>query len=195
MTNAPELDVFSQAKGQPRASENRPKPVSGLTLENFWASAKSFAQAAGTGFVLIRDNAWGTREFPHTPREWGAWMSYLRARRLSTIVFHQTGKATVPAQWPYLFDAAWRKELDDRAADRYEAELTRETRIAVGVIQHAARKNFIKGKLGYDPAKVRGAARFDEPEKPQQFIDKDLLLECYEADLASAKAQKAGKTA
>lgn len=195
MTSATELDVFSRAKAGPQDTENRPKPVTGLTLATFWTAAKVFAMAAGKGFVLIRDKAWATSEFPHTPREWGAWMAYFRARRLHTMVFERQGKATVPAQWPHLFDATWRKEVDDLAADRYMAELARETRVAVGVIEGAARKNFIKGKLGYDPTKTRGISRLDDgAETPPQFIDKDALFADYDKDIADLKAKRAAKS-
>lgn len=194
MTNTPAMDVFSRAKAQPQGTERpAPKPVSGVTDETFWTLAKSFFAAAGTGFVLIRDAAWATTEFPHTPREWGAWLAYFDSKGIPHRVIDHLGKGTVPAQFPHLFDANWEKKYDDHAADQHVAKLRRETRVATGVVDAAARKTFITNRLGYDPAKRRGV--FNEPTEEQapMLIDKDLLLECYDADMAALQAKKDAK--
>lgn len=189
MTNAQEQDEFKAAKSQRQGTET--KPVSGVTAETFWQLGKAFMVAQGHGYALIRDNAWATSAMPVTVCEWGAWMGYFESKRIPKLVFERQGKGTVPARWPHLFDADWWALNDTCAADLYEAKIERENRSAASLVNSAARKTFVTNRLGYDPSKVRGVARFaDEPEKQPRFIDKDLLLECYEHDMAALKAKE-----
>lgn len=170
------------------------EPLKGITAENYSELGKAFIGAHGHGFVIIRDKAWATHDYPHTPREWGAWMAYFKSRRIPTLVFDQKGKGTVPARWPHEFDATWREEVDERSADVYEADVAQETQSLAVALDVGARKTFISNKLGYDPSRTRGVARHaDEPEKPPQFIDRDLLLECHDKDMAELKAKRAAR--
>ncbi|WP_162918503.1 hypothetical protein [Taklimakanibacter deserti] len=194
MANASAQDVFQAAKARPQGTENRLKPWANVTGEAFWSMGKAFMLAAGGGFVIIRDLAWATHEFPHTPREWGAWMAYFRAKGIRTVTFEQKGKGTVPAQWPHLFDANWQEKFDQHSADRYMAELARETRNASGALDAAARKTFVTNKMGYDPAKRRGQFRADdEVEREPTLIDKDALMASYDKDMAELMARRAAK--
>lgn len=172
------------------------EPLKGITAENYYPLAKAFIGAQGHGFVIVRDLEWATHEFAHSPREWGAWMAYFAAKKLPRLTIERKGIGTVPAQWPHIFDADWKAAADTHGADRYVAGLAKETRVASGVVDAAARKTFITNRLGYDPAKRRGT--FNEPageEQAPMLIDKDLLLECYDADMAALQARKAGKVA
>lgn len=167
------------------------EPIRGINAENYFAMGKAFIGAQEKGFVIIRDQAWATHEFGHTPREWGAWMSYFRSRRIKAVVFEKQGKGTVPARWPHLFDADWHPDNDEQAADMFETTLAGETRDAERALSAEGRKAAVTNRLGYDPAKRRGVY---EPEvlieKPLQFIDKDLLFACHAEDMAAHEARK-----
>ncbi len=161
------------------------EPVRGVDKENYATLGKAFIIAnEGTGFFIVRDAIWATSEFPHTPREWGAWMEYLDSKRISRRVFYAKGQGTVPAQWPHQFDADWLPGNDEQAADIFEAKLARENRAA-------SIKATAKG-IPYEP---KARTQFiPEPDKQPSLIDKDLLFECHSIDVAKLKQTANGLT-
>lgn len=112
----------------------------GVNRSNYYSLARAFHDEAGTGFVLIRDEQWATTIKPATIDEWGAWMAYFRMRKIPTSIFQAQGRGTVPARWPHLFDADWRKEFDDMSAVIYRKELAKRTVDVASALQVAARK-------------------------------------------------------
>jgi hypothetical protein len=100
-------------------------PVGGVTASNYVDRAKAFiAGNGGEGFVIrAREGAKGSLATgePATEAQWIAWIRYFEARGIfrnrsgQIAAFAKSfGMATVPAEWPELFDLE--AETSDRLA-------------------------------------------------------------------------------
>jgi hypothetical protein len=88
-----------------------------ITAQNYEERAIAFVRMnGGEGFVIrAYCGPKGSLEskFPATPAQWGAWMEYFDAKGIKRKFAVAHGMATVPAEWPYLFDLecpSWVKE-------------------------------------------------------------------------------------
>lgn len=100
--------------------------VSGVTPENWHTLAKNFITLnGGKGAVIVRDKWKSTTEYPITLKQFGAWLNYFHMRRIPCLAIENTGRATVPTQWPYEFDADWGAGNDEQAGDMFDTSWRR----------------------------------------------------------------------
>lgn len=110
------------------AAKQKPGIDEQVAKEPFVDAAKAFIKAAGGGFMIRHvegpQGAIATGR-PHTMPQWLAWMTYLDRRKEPHGFIDRWGVATMPAEWPWLFDLAepdeadaYRKWADDYLAER-----------------------------------------------------------------------------
>lgn len=88
-----------------------------VTADNYAMLGSQFiANNSGRGFVIARRNV-SYKDIEATPRQWAAWIGYLKRIGYSTGQIETRGYCTVPAEWPHAFDAS-AKFQDDLDFDR-----------------------------------------------------------------------------
>lgn len=168
--------------------------IPGVTKENYSQLAITFMEMnGGSGFIVCRRECpiHGQSELGKaTPGQWAAWRAYFARLGVPTRIMDSRDYYTVPAEWPHLFDAMATVGDDHEAARNFASH--RDGNRSTAVLSTQARKAAVSNRLGYDPSKRRGVWKPEpESESPLKYVDKDLLLECYETDKAANDARQA----
>lgn len=158
------------------------------------------------GFVLgLAEGECQGVEIPFTPRQWGAWRAYFKARGIRTTFMDSKAKATaenkltknphcwtVPTEWPHEFDSEATVQGDHEAGNLF----MRNWRPPNPVYADAAQRAITAAKYKRWSADLpkRNATAFQVPqEEPKSFIDKEQLLRDYETDMAAIRARRASQ--
>lgn len=122
----------SSSAGSPGSSG--PHRISGDTkwarLDSWLTIARSHMELAG-GYGFVIRNLEGQRgsletRAQHTLPQWLAWMDYLDANRVPHAFLDSFGLATMPCEWPWLFDMAEADRSDHWRAAAVDALRQRE---------------------------------------------------------------------
>lgn len=159
------------------------------------------------GFVLgLAEGECQGETIPFTPRQWGAWRAYFKARGIKTTFMDAKAKATaenklaknphcwtVPAEWPHEFDSEATVQGDHEAGNLF----MRNWRPPNPVYADAAQRAITATKYKRWSERMPKADTLPllqlEDEKPS-LIDKDQLLRDYEKDMAAERARRAPQT-
>lgn len=97
-----------KANKGPIAADHGAQPSAGITSENYGERARAYIMAnGGAGFVIrgrLGERGADATGKPATEPQWIAWIAYLRGRGVAVRFSARMGLATVPAEWPELFD-------------------------------------------------------------------------------------------
>ena len=96
-------------------------PGEGITAANYVERAAAFVGANGEGFVIRSvegmNGERATRQ-PATDAQWIAWTNYWTAKGIKHAFAVKHGVATVPSEWPELFDIYAEISQRDRCLSR-----------------------------------------------------------------------------
>jgi hypothetical protein len=102
-----------------------------VTSDNYLDIAKAFLSTYGGAVVAIKDGKMTAYEYSASPKQWGAWRAYFKARKLSVAFMDERGRdgkcITVPALWPHEFDADASVQDDYRAGEWFVSAMERHT--------------------------------------------------------------------
>lgn len=173
----------------------------GTEARKYRMNAETFQKIAGAwiatkgGFVLgLAEGEYQGTKIPFTPRQWGAWRAYLKARGIKTAYMDAKAKLTAenkltvnphcwtaPTEWPHEFDTEATVQGDHEAGNLF----MRNWRPPNPAFADAARRAITaaKFKRWYERER-RDTVPAVAEEPAAHFIDRDALLEGYERDMA-----------
>jgi hypothetical protein len=124
-TTAAQFSKTQKRPPQERSTKNTsPRLVQGVTAENYTALAKGFMEAGGGAVLALKETGIdGETRYEATPRQWGSWRAYFKAKSIKTNFMDMQAKAgkpwTVPAPWPHEFDAEATVQADHEAGESF----------------------------------------------------------------------------